>query len=401
MTIQISLVSPEHHAEFTSPIRTAFGLQFDADRAARMQHIPEMAHRIGAYDGDHLVGTAAGFLFEMTTPGGKVPVSGLTMVAVLPTHRRQGILTKLIHRHFEESITAGLPISALWASEAQIYGRFGYGMATQAMAISIERDRAGFKRAAPAGGTLRLLGEKDAAEVFPPIYDRVRTETPGMLSRSAEWWHARRIGDFDTTGSPMQRVLLTVAGEPQGYAIYRMEGRVSGPGIMSLDLAVTEAVAVSPQATAMLWRYLFDIDLVRNIKCASLPPGHPLVTLVAENRRLRTQVEDAVWVRLLHVEAALQRRSFPKELSLTFEVVDSMYPSNTGIYSIQNGHAKRADGAPELRMDIASLSSLYLGGVGCRQLADAGDIEELMEAAVHRAELLFRSPRAPWCPEIF
>ena len=401
MTIEIRLVPPERHAEFTMPLRTAFGLRFDPDRAARMQRIPEVAHRIGAFDGDDLVGTAGAFDFAMTTPGGSVRMAGLSMVGVLPTHRRRGVLTRMIARHFEESRAAGFPVAALWASEGQIYGRFGYGLATVSAAISLERERAIFRRPAPKNGAVRLLDEEQARAPFAAIYDRVRAVTPGMLSRTDLWWDYRRLGDFDSAAPPLQRVLLTIDGQPEGYALYRFADKAPFPGILEMNLHVIEAVATSPSATAALWRYLADIDLVRRIEAHGLPPSHPLFTMVTETRRLRMRLEDGMWVRLLDAEAALAARRFPAHGAVTFELADELCPWNAGAYHVGDGRVTRTTTRPELRFDAATLGSLYLGGVTARQLADAGDIEELAEGAVDRADALFRSPRAPWCPEIF
>lgn len=401
MTIEIRLVPPERHPEFTMPLRTAFGMRFDAERAARMMRLTEVHHRIGAFDGEQIVGTAGAFSFTMTTPGGAVPAAGLSMVGVLPTHRRRGILNRLVQRHFEEARAGGFPVAALWASEGQIYGRYGYGVATVSASISIERDRAVFRRPAPQGGTFRLLDEEQARAPFKAIYERVRAATPGMLSRTDLWWDFRRLGDFDESTPPLQRVLLTIDGQPEGYALHRFTDKISIPGIAELDLGVMEAVATSPAATAMLWRYLCDIDLVRRIEATGLPPTHPLFTTVSEARRLRMKVEDGLWIRLLDVEAALAARRFPDHGAVTFELTDALCPWNAGGYHVGDGRVTRTSTRPDLRLDAAALGSLYLGGIGVRQLADAGDIEELTDGAVDRADALFRSPRAPWCPEIF
>ncbi len=401
MSIEIGLVPAERHAEFTAPLRVAFGLPFDAERAARMERLRAVAHRLGAFDDGQLVGTAGAFDFSMTTPGGAVRTAGLTMVGVMPTHRRRGVLTRLMERHFEESRAARFPVSALWASEGQIYGRFGYGLAALCASISLERERAIFRRPAPKGGELRLLDETAARASFPGVYDRVRAVTPGMMSRSELWWDFRRLGDFDKSASPLQRVLLTIDGKPEGYALYRFTSKPTFTGIFELDLGVTEAVATSPAATAMLWRYLCDIDLVRRIESSTLPPTHPLLTMVTEARRLRMSVGDSLWVRILDAEAALAARTFPARASVTFELTDDRCPWNAGVYHIGEGRAARSTARPELRFDVAALGSLYLGGIGAQQLADAGDVEELETGAIERADALFRSARAPWCAEVF
>jgi len=168
-------------------------------------------------------------------------------------------------------------------------------------------------------------------------------------------------------------------------------------------LAVIEAVAASPQATALLWRYLCDIDLVRTISAPCLPPTHPLLHLVTEPRRLHMTLEDAVWVRLVDVGAALSARAWYSSAAVTFALDDTFCPWNTGVYRLDGaaGQARRTDTAPDLRLDAAALGALYLGSVSLRQLADAGDVVELQGGAIERADALFHCNSAPWCPEIF
>jgi predicted acetyltransferase len=401
MSIHIELVGAEQHDAFTRPLLTAFGLRFDSDRAARSCALPELVQRIAAKEGDKIVGSAGGFLFEMTTPGGSVPISGLTMVGVLPTHRRRGVLSSMIRKHFDQARDNGQPVSALWASEGSIYGRYGYGVASLSGSISIERDRAAFKRPAPREGELRLLDEKEALAPFREVWERVRPTVPGMLSRSDAWWANRRLGDFEKGPLSLQRAALYLDGRPEGYAIYRFVELMPMPGVAEANLSVVEAVATSPRATAALWRYIFDLDLVRRIEAPLLNAAHPLFHMVAEPRRLRMQVGDAVWVRLVDAAAALGARAFAPRGAVAFKLDDAFCPWNEGVYRIEDGRASRWEGAPDLRFNASALGSLYMGGVTARQLADAGEIEELSEGAVDRADALFRWPRAPWCPDIF
>ncbi len=401
MSIEITLVGPERHEELTGPLRTAFGFHYDEERAARQKRLPELVQRIAAIDAGKIVGSAGAYRFEMTTPGGAVPASGLTMVGVMATHRRRGILTRMMDLHLSEARAHGLPISALWATEGAIYGRFGYGLASLSGSVSFQNERVVFKRPVGREGAFRFLDAEEAREPLREVYERVRPAVPGLLSRSPEWWDSRRLGDFDRSLQPLQRVVLLIDGRPEGYALYRHAQRISIPGPVDTALLVLEAVGTSPQATAMLWRFLCEIDLVRKIEAPLLSASHPLFHLVDDPRRLRLTVEDALYVRVVDAAAALAARAFPAEGAVTFRVEDALHRWNTGVYSIAGGRAARSDAAPELRFDVAALGSLYLGGVTARELADAGAIAELTPGAVDRADALFRSPRAPWCPEIF
>ncbi|WP_438017886.1 GNAT family N-acetyltransferase [Sorangium sp. So ce315] len=409
MNIELRQMTAEQHGELVHPILTAFGATASPERMEGMMRLTELSSRIGAYDGGAIVGAAGSFSLTMTTPGGAVPVAGLTMVGVMPTHRRRGILTSLIRRHLDEARAEGRPISSLWATEGTIYGRFGYGLASHACSVSIERDRAAFRFDAGASsppGRARLLGEDEALEAFAPVWDRALPLTPGMLARSKAWWQVRRLRDDEFVrqgGGPLQRVVIEVDGRPEAYALYCLHHRWDASSIPVGSVRVIEAVGATPLGTRLVWRYLFDIDLAQRIEASLLPPDHPLGLLVAEPRRLRLTASDGLWVRIVDVEAALAARAYGSGEPLTLEIADRLCPWNAGRFRLHGGdrRAARTEQAPDLRLDVAALGSAYLGGVSFQRLADAGQVEALSDDAIARADRLFHAARAPWCPEIF
>src|SRR3989442_1070963 len=73
------------------------------------------------------VAGAAIYTRSMTIPGAVQPIAGVTWVGVSPTHRRRGILTSMMRKQLTDlHESGGEPIAMLNASEATIYGRFGY-----------------------------------------------------------------------------------------------------------------------------------------------------------------------------------------------------------------------------------------------------------------------------------
>jgi predicted acetyltransferase len=404
MPIEIAALPPERIAELIFPVLTCFGSSVTPERIARVAALPELDVRLAALDDGAVVGAMGSFTFDMTVPGGvAVETAGLTMVGVLPTHRRRGLLRGMMRRYLDGVRARGQAVSALFASEGSIYGRFGYGVGSFITEIEIERDRAAFARPSAPAGRTRLLGEDEALAVFPTIWDRVRLDTPGMLKRSAGWWRARRVADPDwLRGSrgPLQRVLLEIDGRPAAYALYRFGGSASFPA-MSLPLEVTEAIGDSPEATRAIWRYLFDVDFVSTIRTASLPVDHPLLFLVAEPRRLRMRLSDGLWMRIVDVCAALSGRRYGEGGPLVIEVDDAFCPWNTGRYRLADGVAEPTSEPADLALDVDALGAAYLGGFGFAQLARAGRVGERSPGAIRRADALFRGDRAPCCPEIF
>jgi len=160
-------------------------------------------------------------------------------------------------------------------------------------------------------------------------------------------------------------------------------------------------VAADLDAEAELWRYLCDIEWVGTINAWMLPLDHPLFFLLAEPRRMRFRVGDGLWVRLVDVGAALSARSYAADGAVVFEIEDAFCPWNAGRWKLEGGEAKRTRAAADLRCDVTALGSVYLGGFTFRQLVRSGRVEELRPGAAARADGLFHTDRAPWCPENF
>jgi len=358
-----------------------------------------------AFDGAAIVGGAGAFPLELSIPGGEVPCAGVTVVGVLPTHRRRGILDRMMRAQLAEIRERGEPVAALWASEETIYGRFGYGMASQDAMIKATRGHAALRPELPGKtGTTRLVGRDEAAKVFPRIYDRVRRRSPGFISRTSAWWDFKKLDDRPERrrgGGELNRLLLEIDGRPVGYALYRIKLSFDEPHNTS-EVAVTEAHGVSPEATRELWRYLLGIDWVAKIHCELLSVDHPLFLLVQRPNRLHWRVVDGLWVRLVDVGAALSARAVRGEGRITFDVPsDPIFADNVGTWTVEDGVARRSRRRADVRLDVQALASAYLGGFTFAELARAGRVEEITRGGVARADALYGVDVKPWCPEIF
>lgn len=409
MPIEVRYAKPEELPELAMTMLTPLGTPFVPERLARARDVAELEKRIGAYEDSRAVGAMGSFSFTLGAPGprgaGAVPVAtaGLTMVGVLPTHRRRGVLTSMMRLYFDDLRREGRPLSALWATEGVIYGRYGYGMATLAASVEVDRDRSAFLGAAPSRAEVRIVSEEEALASFPAIWDEARRQRPGMLSRSPSWWRYRRTTDADwerAGRAPLQRVQLTEDGRPAGYALYRHAGHVDN-GIFAGSVDIKEAVATSPSATRSLWRYLLDFDLVSRIKADPLPADHPLLLLASEPQRLRMRVGDGLYVRVLDVAAALSARGYGAGPKIVLALKDAFFPDNDGHYCLEDGEARRTNAPADIALDAPALGSAYLGGFSFTQLAAAGRVTELRPGALIEADALFRSALAPWCPEVF
>lgn len=396
--MEVRQAKPEEFMSGIAPVSHYFGNAPTEENVRRFARVlrPERMH-LAEEDGQ-VVGGASAFEFQLTVPGAVVPCAGVTIVGVLPTHTRRGILTALMRAQLDDAHERGEPVAALWASEETIYGRYGYGMAALSGEVEIQRVHGAFRRAPEHGGSFRLLSHDEALEAIPPVYARVAAETPGMFARPREWWEARALHDseFRRDGAgEMVRVVLERDGEGLAYAIYRLRMDFEA-GSSTGEVRVLEAMGVSPEATAGIWRYLIDVDWMERVQAELLPVDHPLFLLLAEPRRMRFRVGDSLWLRLIDVGAAIAARSLEGDVVL--EVADAFCPWNGARYSLDG--AKTMEGA-DLRLDVSDLASVYLGGFTFAQLQRARLVEEMRPGAVARADTAFRTDRAPWCPEIF
>ena len=378
----------------------------DADIARIRKTLP-VDRALAAFDGDDMIGVAGAYPLTFTVPGTTIPAGGVTMVGVLPSHRRRGVLTALMRDQLSDLRERGEGIAVLWASESLIYPRFGYGLASWHGSIEIEKDRARFVGDPPPEGRVRMVSLSDAMKALPPIYDYVARERPGMLGRTTDWWETRRLADppehRDGYG-PAFCAIWEEAGEAEAYALYRTKGSWH-EGFPDGKVQVIEALSTTSTGTREIWRFLFGIDLTTRVHAAFLPVDHPLLHMLTQPDRLRFRMGAALWVRIVEVREALQGRRYTRDGSFTFGLEDAFCPWNEGTWrlTVEDGSAtvERSRDEPDLRLGAVELGSVYLGGLRILEHARAGRIRGADERTLALADEIFRWHTAPWCPEIF
>jgi predicted acetyltransferase len=393
-------------AEFTDGVLAIgqyFGMVPNEERMQRFADQITLERMHAAWSDGTVVGGAGAFDFSLTVPGGDLRTAGVTVVGVLPTHRRRGILRGLMRAQLDDAHERGEPLAALWASEETIYGRFGYGLASFCGEISLAHEHNSFAQPFEPQGTLRLIEPEEALETIPPVFERIRLDWPGMFSRNRVWWENREIADPEERrdgAGPKRWVAYERDGSLEGYAVYRHKPGFDA-GTTNAELRVLEALGTTPEALRDVWAYLLAIDWIATVKSYLLPPDHALFMLLATPRRARYRMGDGLWVRVLDVGAALSGRSYHGDGAIVFDVADDFCPWNEGRWKLDGGHATRSKDEPDLRLPVQSLGSALLGGVSFAALRRAGRLVELKEGAIARADALFRWDRHPWCPEIF
>jgi predicted acetyltransferase len=395
----------DEYAAAASAIGHYFGWQPTEEDARRFVKLLPLERMHAVWDDGAVVAGAGVFPFELVVPGGQLPCAGVTVVGVLPSHRRRGLLRRMMDAQLRDIRERGEPIAALWASEETIYGRFGYGLASTSLNLDADRRAVSIGPAEGPRTSVRLVDHDEALRVFPRLYRRVAQTRPAMIVRSPEWWASRRLDDAPERrrgGGPLVRALLQRDGRPVGYALYRLLQEGSSPESWTKTVRVLEALGVDARATRDVWRFLFEIDWTDRVAAYHLPLDHPLPLLVDRINKLRLTVWDALWIRLVDVPSALQGRTYAAGERVTVEVVsDPHFPENVGLWTIEDGTVRTARRRPDVRLPVRALGAAYLGGYSFAQLAAVGLAEEPVRGGLARADAAFRSAAAPWCPEIF
>ena len=400
---------------WVGPVSAAFGDDFPDAELEHERLRLEPDRLIGAVDGETWVGAGGAYSMRLTVPGGgEVGAAGITMVGVSPSHRRRGILRQMMGWMLDQARERSEPVAILWASEGAIYQNFGFGIGTLQGAFEIERARVRFARPAEPLGRMRLVDRDEAMGLIPPLYEVLRSGTPGAVGRDDTLWRHVLLDDAEWMRHGNGRkflAVLEVDGVVRGYAIYRIKSDWDHPGPNN-TLNVLEVLGVDAAAERAVWEWLFGMDLVARVKGWRAPAVHPLLLQLTEPRRLGLTVRDGLWLRLIDMPAALAARSYARSGSVTFELTDAFCPTNAGRWRLDvvdgavpgdRGVASVTPftGDPDLTLDTSDLAAAYLGAFSLADLARAGRVGESRPGAVAAADALFATAGAPWCSTMF
>jgi predicted acetyltransferase len=323
----------------------------------------------------------------------------VSWVAVLATHRRRGVLTGMIEALHHDARDHGEPVAMLTASESVIYGRFGYGISTWRLGLSVERVRAHFVDHHPDAGRVRYVTEAEASKILPIVYDAARRGRAGMVSRPDFWWPEVMAWFTDEEFPASFRVVHEASdGSVDGYLIYGIEDPGWGKGVPSRNLHVIDLVTTSDEARAALWRFAFGVDLVTTVIAHNMPVDEPLQFMLTDPRRARVLfINDGLWLCILDEIAALSARSYATEGLVTFEV--HRPGGEVGTFTLDatpdGAECRPTTTTPDILLGTSQLSAAFLGGVPLEQLLRAGRIEEVRPGAVARADAMFATAPAP------
>lgn len=377
----------------------------DDEGWARVETSYAPGRTLGASDGSALAGTVSSWPCRMAVPGGAaLPAACVSKVGVRPDHTRRGLLTAMMRAQLQDIAARGEVVASLRATEARIYGHFGYGVATRVHELRVRRSERGWRPGAPTGGRVRLLERAEIVPVLAPLFDRIALRRTGGITRRTSWWTLvveRRIVARD-------HILAAVHTGPDGddgYAVATL--RDSDDEFAARTLVVEDMHAAGIDATAGLWRFLLNIDLIGKVEAWRRPIDEPLDLLLADPRdRTVKDVDDEAWLRIVDVPAALAARSYGPGEPVLLAVHDAILEKNSGVYRIGDGAAERVgplDGpiAAELECDVAALAMAYLGDRAPSELVATGWWRASTPEAARRGDRLFATDVVPWCGTMF
>lgn len=377
----------------------------------------DLARTRGAFDQGRCVGTFRSMARELTVPGGgSVAASAVTNVTVLATHRRRGLLSRMMAADLTDAKERGEAVSILVAAEYPIYGRYGFGPATWVGDWEIDVTRAAQDKryAGPAGGG--RVDQVTVAEVQksgPALFERVRAATNGAIDRPPLWWElatGERVPPSRPWKEPFFAVYRDAEGRTDGLVAYDVADH-DWPNKMSrTEVSVRQLIAAAPAAEAALWRYLVSLDWVTRVRTGLRAPDDVVPLLLGDPRAARPLTyADFMWLRVLDVPVALSARSYfaagPASLVLDVHDPDGMSGGRFLLETDASGAGTcgpaPAGASPDLSLPLSELGCLYLGDESPVRLAALGRITEHRAGAAGTADALFRTPRRPWCPDVF
>jgi predicted acetyltransferase len=404
--VEVRTITDDEHDAWTKAMVAGFLSQAADGLGAFTRPYHDLDRTWGAFDGRAMVGTLRSFHSELTVPGDAIVASAaLTNVTMASTHRRQGLMRRMIEPDLAAARERGEPVGMLIAAEHPIYGRFGYGSATEHATYTIDARTVRFVDDAP--GTVELVAMADLRREGPPLYERFRRAQPGAIERDDRWWDAAMQITMQPGATPWKGFIglyRNDAGAPEGYVRYHTKDDwvARRP---NTTLEIVELLSVTPAAYARLWRYCCDVDWVATVDAGDRRVDEVLPWIVADGRHVtQTWRADFLWVRVLDVATALAARTYAAPGRVVLDVTDPLGLAR-GRYALDGGpdgaSCRPTDESPGLTVPVDALSATYLGGVSLRTLAAAGRLDVHDDRALATADVMFRGAVTPWCTTWF
>jgi predicted acetyltransferase len=409
MAAVIRTIDPSETAAWLASLRTSFLASWPVDALAQDVRTHWDYDRVwAAVEDDHIVGTARSWATELTVPGGaQLPGTAIAAVSVLPTHRRRGLLRRLMDADLTAAHARGESLAVLWASQAAIYGRFGFGAATRTATWTVGAGPGVVPGEARPGALEVVTPSAAARDIIREVFEAWRARQPGEIRRRPFTWDDTLGLRPSARGDAWSGTLVvhhTPEGDPDGYVRSHLEERWErhrGVGVLHVD----ELHALSDEAYRDLWRLVCGMEWAASVRAEQRSPHERLPWLVADGRTAQPEsVSDGLWLALLDLPAALEARSYRETGRLVIGVARPApgAASRVLLDATPEGATCRAtDDAPDLVVSGSALAAAYLGGVSLRDATIGEGVDEHRPGALVLLDGLLRTLDPPWCSTFF
>lgn len=409
-------VTPPELREWLRALNTGFlraPTPSDEEVAGRSAYM-DLSRTQGAFDAGRCVATFRSFAQELTVVGGAmVPTDAVTNVTVSPTHRRRGLLSRMMATDLAAAKERGDVAATLIAAEYPIYGRYGFGPAAWTTEWEIDVPRTGLDPHRPVpsaedGGRIDLVDGAEVRKLGQALHDRLRVRRHGVVTRGPRWWEqltGEGLSPHDHWTEPFYAVYRGAYGTVDGMLVHSADDHW-GDAKQPLNRATVRGlIAATPAAERALWHFLCSVDWITTIRTGHRAPDDLLPLLLPDPRAARVVTHaDFLWVRVLDVVRALEARVYAVPASLVLDIHDTTGLASGRFHldaSPDGGTCAPTTRSADLAMDVRELGTLYLGDESVHRLADLGRVEELTPGAVALADSVFRAGRRAWCPDVF
>jgi predicted acetyltransferase len=408
MEVDVQRAASGDGEEFVEVLSAAFGHRPSPDhRAEDVADLAGIRAWLALAEG-RPVGVGGLIDVRLTVPGGaRIPIAGVTEVGVLPTHRRRGVLRRLMGALLDDARETGAPCAGLMASEAPIYGRFGFGAADRVARVEVETGDAALREPFVDTGRVEVADLATARAELPGLHERVCAARNGMVSLNP--FRARRRyrdADREVGGMGAMRFALhrDAGGAVDGLLAYRshLDWMWSNPP--RGELQVEEMWASTPESEMSLWRLCLEHDLMTRVTAQWRPADVPYQLRMANPRAWQQTLSDGLWLRPIDPAALLAARRYGREDGLVLEIHEpDGRPARR--FRLEGGlegaTCVASTASPDLSLGIAALGSICLGDTPVELLQRAGEVEEGTTGAVTRATAMFRWSPLPWSGAFF
>ncbi|MFI8964056.1 GNAT family N-acetyltransferase [Streptomyces sp. NPDC053493] len=385
----------------------------DEEVADRLPHT-DLSRAYGAFDQGRMIATFLSFEQRLSTVGGAdLAANAISAVTVSPTHRRRGLLSRMMKEDLALAKERGDACATLIAAEYPIYGRYGFGVATWATEWAVDVTRTGFDRrwsgptAEEGGGRIDLTDGAEIRKEGPALHRRFAARRAGVTDRTTRGWDVGtgNAARFEPWTEPFYAVYRSAAGEVEGYVAYTSDDKWNDAKQPVQTATVRDLIAVTPAAERALWRFVCSIDWITRVRTGFRAPDDVLPLLLPDPRAAQVVTHaDMLWLRVLDVAKVLEPRTYATSGTLVLDVRDAAGLAG-GRYRLdaspEGGAVTSTSEAPDLVLDVADLAALALGDESALRLRALGRVEEATAGAAARADLLMRTSLRPWSMDIF